>query len=68
MMTNFELVEDLLRRIESVENDLVYLGDTSEPLTRSAIDASLIVIKELCRKLRDIDQALEDEKTGYILF
>ena len=67
-MTNFELIEDLLRRVESVENDLVYLRDTSELLTKDAIDASLIVIKELTRKLKDIDQALEDEKTGYVLF
>lgn len=67
-MTNFELIEDLLRRVESVESDLVYLRDTSEPLTRDAIDSSLIVIKELSRKLKDIDQALEDEKTGYVLF
>ena len=67
-MTNFELIEDLLGRVESVENDLLYLRDTSEPLTKGAIDASLIVIKELSRKLKDIDQALEDEKTGYVLF
>jgi hypothetical protein len=67
-MTNFELIENLLGRVESVENDLLYLRDTSEPLTMDAIDASLIVIKELSRKLKDIDQALEDEKTGYVLF
>jgi len=67
-MTNSELIEDLLHRVDSVENDLVYLRDTSEPLTKGAIDASLIVIKELTRKLKDIDQALEDEKTGYVLF
>ena len=67
-MTNFELIEDLLRRVESVENDLVYLRNTSEPLTIDAIDASFTVIKELYQKLRDIDRALEDEKTGYVLF
>ncbi len=67
-MTNFELIKDLLQRVEAVENDLRYLRDTSEPLTINAIDASLSVIKELYQKLGDIDQALEDERMGYVLF
>ncbi|HNX25286.1 MAG TPA: hypothetical protein PKG60_14665 [Spirochaetota bacterium] len=67
-MTNFELIQDLVKRVEEIESDLKYLRDSSEPLTSEAIDSSLSVIKELYRKLQNIDQALEDEKTGYILF
>lgn len=67
-MTNFELIQDLVKRVEEIESDLKYLKDSSEPLTSEAIDSSLSVIKELYRKLQNIDQALEDEKTGYILF
>ena len=67
-MTNFELIQDLIRRIQDVENDLRYLRDTAEPLTIDAIDKSLLNIKELGQSLCDIDMALEKEKTGYILF
>jgi hypothetical protein len=67
-MTNFELIQDIIQRIEGVENDLKDLRDTSEPVTTQAIDKSLIIIDELYRKLSDIDQALEDEKMGYVLF
>lgn len=67
-MTNFELIQDLLQRVETIENDLSYLREGSEPLTAAAVDASITVIKKLYNKLKDVDQALEDEKMGYVLF
>ncbi len=67
-MTNFELIQDLLLRINDVENDLKYLRETSLPVTSGAIDKSLLTIAELCRNLGDVDMALEKEKTGYVLF
>ncbi len=67
-MTNFELIQDLLRRVGDVEKDLHYLRDTAEPLTIEAIDKTLLNIKELGQSLIDVDMALEKEKTGYILF
>jgi len=67
-MTNFELIQDLLLRINDVENDLKYLRETSLPVTAEAIDKSLQTIAELYRDLGDVDMALEKEKTGYVLF
>ena len=67
-MTNFELINDLIKRIREVEDDLKYLRDKSEPLTTHAIDKSLSVIDELYLKLKDIDSALEEDKMGYVLF
>jgi len=67
-MTNFELIQDLIIRVKEVESDLLYLKDTSEPLTTDAIEKTILIIKELYDNLMTVDKALEDEKMGYVLF
>ncbi len=67
-MTNFELINDLVKRLEEMEYDLNCLKDCSEPLTKEAVNASLPLIKDLYQKLLDIDKALEEDKMGYVLF
>lgn len=67
-MTNFELIQEHIQRIKEMEDDLKYLRETSEPATIEAIDNTLSVISVLYINFMKIDKALEDDKTGYVLF
>lgn len=65
-MTNFELVQNLLQKVDQMENDLKSLRDNTGLLSKDAINSTLSTIIDLNQKLWDIDKALEKENMGNV--
>ena len=67
-MTNFELVQNLLQRLEKMENDLKSLRDNTGQLSKEAINSTLSTVIDLNQNLWKIDKTLDEEGMGDVFF
>lgn len=63
-MTNFEKVQKLMQTAEKMENDLKRMRDTTDILTKQAINESLRTLIILNQNLWTLDKCLDDDKQG----
>jgi len=67
-MTNFELVQSLLQRLEQMESDLKSLRDNTDQLSKEAINSALSTVIDFNQKLWNIDKSLAKENMGDVAF
>ena len=67
-MTNFELVQNLLQRLEQMESELKSLRDNTGQLSKEAINSTLSTVIDLNQNLWKIDKTLAAENMGDVVF
>lgn len=67
-MTNFELVQNLLQRLEQMESELKSLRDNTGQLSKEAINSTLSTVIDLNQNLWKIDKSLADENMGDVIY
>lgn len=63
-MTNFELVQNLLKKVDQIESDLKSLRDNVGMDSKKAINAALSITTDLNQKIWEIDKSLDKENLG----